>query len=418
MDDPSIGLLLGCLFLLILLSAFFSSSETAMMALNRYRLRHMAKTGHRGALRATRLLQRPDRLIGVILIGNNFVNILASSIATVLALRLWGDAGIAIATGVLTLVILIFAEVTPKTLAALHPERIAYPASIPLKMLLVALYPFVWLVNAISNGLLRCFGIRADQIKEEALNAEELRSVVHDSSKALPVKRQGMLLGVLDLEKVTVNDIMIPRNEVIGIDIEDPVEEITEQLRNCEFTRIPVYNEDINNVIGILHMRNAVKLLLRNELDKASLLQACDEPYFIPESTPLHTQLYNFQQAKQRAAMVVDEYGDVEGLVTLEDILEEIVGEFTTDIDDDSEEISPQEDGSFLVDASLTIRELNKALHWELPTQGPKTLNGLITEILEEIPDTPVCLRSGVYRIELVTLSENRVEQALISRDL
>lgn len=408
-------LLIGALVLLIFLSAFFSSSETAMMALNRYRLRHMAKNNHRGALRATRLLRRPDRLIGVILIGNNFVNILASSIATVLAIRLWGDAGIAIATGLLTLVILIFAEVTPKTLAALHPESIAFPASIPLKILLFLLYPFVWFVNAISNGLLRCIGVRADQIKEEALNADELRSVVHESGKNLPVKRQGMLLGVLDLEKVSVNDIMVPRNEIIGIDIEDPIEQITSQLHSCEYTRIPVYNEDINNVIGVLHMRSAVHLLLRNNIDKAALLKACDEPYFVPESTPLHTQLFNFQQAKQRAAIVVDEYGDVEGLVTLEDILEEIVGEFTTDIDDDGEDIKQQDDGSVLVDGSLTIRELNKAQHWELPTQGPKTLNGLITEILEEIPESPVCLHSGRYRIEILTLSENRVQQARIS---
>ncbi|NQD81374.1 HlyC/CorC family transporter, partial [Pseudomonas sp. CrR14] len=322
MDNVHPGLLIGLLIFLLACSAFFSSSETGILSLNRYRLRHMAKEGHRGAKRVSSLLSRPDRLLGTILIGNNFVNILASSIATVLAIKLYGEAGIAIATIGLTIVLLIFGEITPKTLAALHPEKVAYPASLPLQLLLKVFYPLVILLGWISNGLLRMLGVDPASKSDDALTTEELRSVVRESGHELPKNRQSMLLGILDLERVTVNDIMIPRNEVVGINLQDDLTTIIEQLRTTTHTRLPVFKQDINQVEGIVHMRELTQLLTHDELTIESLLRACSEPYFIPESTPLSTQLFNFQKQKLRIGMVVDEYGDVLGVVTLEDILE------------------------------------------------------------------------------------------------
>jgi len=402
--------LIGLLVFLIACSAFFSSAETGMLSLNRYRLRHLAKQGHRGAKRASALLNRPDRLLGTILVGNNFVNIFASVIATVLAIQLWGEAGILIATVALTLVILIFGEITPKTFAALRPEAVAYPASRPLLLLLKLIYPLVWLLSGVSNGLLRLFGIDPASKPSHGLSTEELRSVVRESGHELPPNRQNMLLGILDLEKVTVNDILIPRNEVVGIDLEDDLEAIIAQLRSTPYTRLPVFRNDLNQIEGVVHMRQIARLLTHNQLTKEALSQACLEPYFVPESTPLSTQLLNFQKQKRRIGIVVDEYGDVQGIVTLEDILEEIVGEFGPQDTLHSAEIHPQADGSQVIDGAAYIREVNKALGWQLPCDGPKTLNGLITEALESIPDSSVCLKIGPYRLEILQSAENRVK--------
>ncbi len=406
MEDIPLGLLFGVLAGLICCSAFFSGSETAMMSLNRYRLRHLVKHRHGGAMRASRLLDRTDRLIGVILIGNNFVNILASAIATVFAMRLYGEAGIAIATGLLTLVILIFAEVTPKTLAALHPERLAFPATWVLIPLLWLFYPLVWTVNLITSQILRLLGVRMQHGQTEHLSTEELRTVVHEAGALIPRRRQGMLLNILDLDKMTVNDIMVPRNEVVGIDIEDEISEIVDLLRTSQHTRLPVFRGDIQNVIGILHMRNSVRLFQSEEITRAGILQYVREPYFIPESTPLNKQLFQFQKNKRRMGLVVDEYGDIQGIVTLEDILEEIVGEFTTDFAASSKDIHPQEDGSYLIDGTALVREINRALSWRLPVDGPKTLNGLVTEHLETIPENPVCLRIGNYVMEIMQVQD------------
>jgi len=386
-----------------------------MMALNRYRLKHLVKHKHRGATLASNLLKRPDRLIGLILIGNNFVNIAASSLATVIAIRLWGDAGVAIATGLLTLVILIFSEVTPKTLAALHPERIAFPAAFILRPLLFIFYPLVWLVNHIANLLLRLLGVRIDADAADNLTQDELRTIVHEAGALIPDRHQNMLLSILDLEKVTVEDIMIPRNEVTGIDLDDNMDEIIEQIRTSQHTRLPVYTSDINNICGILHLRNAARFLTENELTKAALVQTTREPYFIPESTPLNTQLLNFQSEKRRIGLVVNEYGDVQGVATLEDILEEIVGEFTTDAAANSKDIHPQENGSYIIDGSANIRDLNKILGWNLPTEGPKTLNGLIMEFLESIPDASVAFKIGDFYIETLQTKDNIVKTARIT---
>lgn len=410
MDDLHPGFLLGLLAFLLLCSAFFSSSETGMLSLNRYRLRHQAKEGHRGAKRASALLARPDRLLGTILVGNNFVNILASSIATVLAIKLWGEAGIAIATIGLTIALLIFGEITPKTLAALRPEAIAYPVSLPLMLLQKVLYPLVALLTWISNGLLRMLGVDLSNKDSDSLSTEELRSVVRESGSDMPKNRQSMLLGILDLERVTVDDIMIPRNEVAGIDLEDDLEAIVTQLRTTPHTRLPVFRKDINQIEGIVHMRQIARLLSHDQLTRESLLEACAEPYFVPENTPLSTQLVNFQKQKRRIGIVVDEYGDVLGIVTLEDILEEIVGEFSNQDALRSPDIHPQDDGTLVIDGAAYLREVNRALEWELPCDGPKTINGLITEALEHIPDSGICLQIGRYRLEILQAAENRVK--------
>jgi len=414
LNEASLTALFSTLTGLIILSAFFSSSETGMMSLNRYRMKHLAKNGHKGALRVNKLLKRTDQLIGVILIGNNFVNILASSIATVIAIRIWGDAGIAIATVLLTVVILIFAEVTPKTLAALFPEKIAFPASHILGPLLKVLYPIVWLVNLFTGLILKILRISAADAANDHLSREELRTLVNEAGAMIPSKHKDMLVSILDLEKVTVNDIMVPRNEVVGIDLEDDMDAILRQVRSSQHTRLPVFKNDINNIQGMLHLRNLSKLLLQDDINRAMIMQLCREPYFIPESTPLNTQLINFQKAKRRIGIVVDEYGDVLGIATLEDILEEIVGEFTTDYAATSPDVIPQDDGTFIIDGSAAIRTVNKILDWKLPTDGPKTLNGLITEHLETIPETNVCMKLKGHRIEVLQIKDNVVKAAIV----
>lgn len=385
------------------------------MSLNRYRLKHLVKKKHRGARKASKLLERPDRLIGVILIGNNFVNILASAIATVIAVRLWGDAGIAIATAALTVVILIFAEVSPKTMAALHPEKIAFPASYLLAPLLKLIYPLVWVINGITNTFLRLFGVNVTGDNSHHLSTEELRTLVNEAGALLPQNNQDMLLGVLELSEVTVSDIMIPRNEVVGIDLDDDIDAIIEHLSETEYTRLPVFQGELNKVVGILHMRNLAQVFHQGSVTKAAILQVIKEPYFIPESTPLQTQILHFQSQNRRIGLVVDEYGDVQGIVTLEDILEEIVGELSSGNSEEDQDIFLQEDGSYFVDGTAYIRDVNKSLEWELPTDGPKTVNGLITETLESIPDSNVCLQIENYQIETLQISDNVIKTAKIN---
>lgn len=420
MSDIPLSLLFAALFFLVIFSAFFSSSETGMMSLNRYRMRHLAKGGHGGAKRASKLLARTDRLIGVILIGNNFVNIAAASIATIIAQRIWVDnpeLGVSIATILLTLVILIFSEVTPKTIAANHPEKIAFPAAYLLQPLLILLMPFVYVVNGIANFLIKISGLKLDQSSKDLLSTEEFRTLIHEAGSMIPKQRQQMLLSILDLEKVRVNDIMVPRNEMSGIDLDDDIRDIENLLRSSQHTRLPVWKGNINNIIGILHMRNAAKVLAQESFNKAELLQVTREPYFIPETAQLHNQLFNFQNEQRRIAVVVDEYGAVQGIATLEDILEEIVGDFTTDMSDTSLDITPQEDGSYIIDGTTTIRDLNKALDFNLSVDGPKTFSGLIIEYLESIPDSNICLKLEGYRIEILKVKANTIASAKILKD-
>ena len=415
MNSLPLGYLLGFLAFLIICSAFFSSSETGLLSLNRYRLRHLQREGHKGAQHAGRLLNQPDRLLGTILVGNNVVNILAASIATLVAVDLWGDAGVAIATTGLTIILLIFGEITPKTFAALRPETVAFPASRLLAPLMLLLLPVVWLTSFISNGLLRILGINPKERSPDTLSTEELRSVVREAGDDLPEQRQDMLLGILDLENVTVNDVMIPRNEIEGIDLNDELDQIVWQLRTTTHTRLPVFRDNINQIVGVVHMRQIARMLTLNKLTHAVLEAACVEPYFIPEDTALSVQLLNFQKHKKRMGIVVDEYGDIEGLVTLEDILEEIVGELSDGDPSEETEIIQQGENNFEIDGTAYIRDINKALGWNLPSDGPKTLNGLITEILESIPEGAVCVQIGQYLVETLEVRDNRISKARLT---
>ncbi|MEC7551092.1 MAG: HlyC/CorC family transporter [Pseudomonadota bacterium] len=407
-DEASLGILIFSFLALIVASAYFSSSETGMMSLNKYRMNHLRRGQHAGATRASKLLEKPDKLIGVILIGNNFVNFLAASIASSITVLIVGEPAPFTTAIVLTLVVLIFAEVTPKTIAALYPERIAYPSSIVLGVLLKVLYPIVWAVNFVSNTLVRTLGFhpQADS-SDQQLSQEELRTVVHESESRLPKKRQGMLLNILDLEKVQVDQIMVPRNEVTGLDIEDAMEDVLEQIASAQHTRLPVYRKDIDNIVGVLHMRSAGRLIKTENLNKAAIIQETTEPYFIPDSTPLHTQLFNFQSNKLRLAVVVDEFGAVKGIVTLEDILEEIVGEFTTDLADSNRDIFAQEDGSYLIDGGTSIRDINRTLSWQLDSESANTLNGILMEVLQSIPDASVGVKLDGYYAEILQVKDN-----------
>jgi Mg2+/Co2+ transporter CorB len=410
---PVLFVILGAL---IVLSGGFSSSETALMTLNRYRLRHLSRHGNRGARRAERLLERPDRLIGIILLGNNFVNISASSIATLIALRLGGQGAIAAATGLLTLTILIFAEVAPKTLAALRPERVAFPAAFVLGPLLKLLYPLVWLTNMLANTLLRSLGVNPTEGGQTALSREELRTVVNETGAMIPRRHQRMLLGILDLDQATVDDIMIPRNEVVGIDLGDDWSRITEQIASSEYTRLPVFEGGVDTIRGILHVRRVLTAMLDGVLTRERLLEHVREPYFVPEGTPLHQQMLNFQSERRRIGLIVDEYGEFHGLVTLEDILEEIVGEFTTDPAEAIRDIHRQPDGSYLAAGSASVRELKRLLGWDLPAEGPKTLNGLILEQLETIPEPGISLLIDGHPVTVLQAEENRVKVARLEQ--
>ncbi|AHK78348.1 hypothetical protein M911_03220 [Ectothiorhodospira haloalkaliphila] len=415
MENIPLGALAAVLVVLFICSAFFSGSETALMALNRYRMRHMAQAGHGGARRAQKLLDKPDRLIGLILLGNNFVNILITQLATYIGFRVYGDVGVAVATGLLTLTLLVFAEVAPKTLAALHSDRVAYPAAYVFTPLLVVAYPLVWTVNLVANGVLRAVGVRAENRAHQALSSEELRVAVNEAGSLIPARHQRMLVNLLDLEKATVEDIMVPRNEIVGIDLEDDWEEIEDQIIHSQYTRLPVFKGNVDNMLGFIHLRRVLPMVYRHEFSAAQLRASLREPYFIPQGTNLNRQLLNFQREQRRIGLVVDEYGDIEGLVTLEDLLEEVVGEFTTDPSAVSPEVLPQEDGSYLVDATIHLRELNRILGSRFPVDGPRTLNGMLLEYLETIPDANTSVLIDRYPIEIVHVKSNAIKTVRVS---
>ena len=413
-DDIPLAALLGLLVLLLLLSAFFSGSETALMSLNRYRLRHKARSGHRGARLAENLLERPDRLIGLILLGNNLVNFSAASLVAIISFKLGGQPAVALGTLVLTLVVLIFAEAAPKTLAALHPEKIAYPVAYIYYPLLKAVYPIVWLTNVASNGVLFLLGVRKDDADGYALSREELRTLVYEAGARISTRYRKMLVSILDLEQVTVDDVMVPHNEVVGIDLDDEIDDIITIIQNSEHTRLPVYRDNIDNVVGLLHLRRLANTINSDGFSKSMIEKLLTEPYFVPEGTPLRTQLVQFQKGRRRLALIVDEYGDIHGIVTLEDILEEIVGEFTTDPAAGDDDIIKERDDCYLIDGTANIREINRIMNWNLPTDGPKTLNGLVLECLETIPATGTGLKVAGYPMEIVETNNNRVKTARI----
>ena len=417
MDEVSIYLLSGILILLVGISAFFSGSETSMMALNRYRLRHLANDGNNGAILTSSLLERPDRLLGLILFGNNVVNFYAASLGVIIAVRLMGNIGYAVGPVILTIIFLVFAEAAPKTVAAFHPERFAFPASYVLKPLAVIFYPFVWTINRLANNLLALLRFNLEGIEHTSLSRDELRTVLSEAGKLLPTRHLDMLIGILDLEQVTVEDIMVPRNEITGVDIDDDLTENLNYLSQNSHTRVPLYRENLDEIIGVIHVRRIMRLLKDpHEITREHLEEIAEEPHFVPLSTSLNAQLLNFQRTKKRLGFVVDEYGTIQGLVTLEDILEEIVGEFTTDIQTYNVDIVEQDDASYIIDGGATLREINRQLGWDLPASGPKTLNGLILERLETMPEPGTTLKLGNFTLEITQVTDNAVKSVRVKQ--
>ena len=413
MSEIPVWVLFAILVVLIACSAFFSSSETAMMALNRYRLKNLADKGNRSAKLASRLLNQPDRLLGVILLGNNLVNLSAASISTIAALRLYGEPAIAVFTFILTLVVLIFAEVAPKTLAMRHPEKIAFPASYILIVLLWVLYPIVWIINIVANRFLRLFNIKP-QHNQDALNKDELRTVVSEAESLIPKSHHDMLMGILDLERITVEDIMVPRGAIEGIDLDDEWDEILEQLATSHHTRLPVFKGSLDNVIGVLHLRRAIVSTQTDNLDREKLVKLLRPAYFVPEDTPVMQQLLIMQKERRRLGLAVDEYGDLQGMITMDEILEEIIGEFNAQTPGDLQDVHKQSDGSYMVNGMASIRDLNRNLGWQLPVNGPKTLNGLILEQLEDIPQAGTTMLIDNYPVEVVQTKDAAVRMVRI----
>tara|TARA_B100000886_G_scaffold70791_2_gene44977 strand:- start:1813 stop:3060 length:1248 start_codon:yes stop_codon:yes gene_type:complete len=402
------------LFILLILSAFFSGAETSLMSVNRYKLKHRNKQGDKLAGKVTYLIKNPDKTLSLILLMNNFVNILASAISTIIAIKLYGEAGIAISVVVLTVVILIFAEVTPKTLAALHADKIAYPVSWLLYPLMKILRPIIMVINVITKGILRILGIRDNKINQELLTKDEIKLIVKESSQRIPKSHEDMIVNMLDLEKVKVEDAMIPRSEVYAVDIDEELSIITEKLTTSKHTRIPIYHQDINKLIGFLHKRKVMEMLLTNNFSKNFIKEVISPPYYIPEDTSLTSQLISFKRERKRIGFVVDEYGDVKGLVTLNDILEEIVGEFNNDSRDLG--ILKISDNSYMIDGSIQIREINKLLNWKISEDAAKTINGYILECLENIPKKGETFTNEGYVFEIIEISNNFVNNVKVTK--
>jgi len=411
LNEIPLWILLASIAFLVLMSAFFSGSETSMMAINRYRLKHLVKEKNKSAKRVSRLLEKTDRLLGVILIGNNFTHTLSTALATVVAIRIWSDNAVLAVTVFMTIIMIIFAEVMPKTIAALKPESIAFPSSYLLKPLSKILSPLITLVSFISNNVTKLMGIDLDNANKDELKPEELRTLLQTSG--VPKRQEEMLMGIFDMDNLSVNDVMIPKNEIIGIDLNDEIKDIVKQLQEIDFTYVPCYEDTIDNIQGFLSLNKKAEFLGSETKSIRSLKDELREPLFVPENTPLYKQLANFQSSGRRVGLIVDEYGDIEGIITLRSILEIIVGEITSE-SIEKMDIMPQADGSYLVDGSMMIREVNRRLEWELPTEGPKTLSGLILEEIQTIPDTNVGLSIENYRIETVLIKDNVIKLAKV----
>ena len=409
MNEIPLWILLASIAFLVLMSAFFSGSETSMMAINRYRLKHLVKEKNKSAKRVSRLLEKTDRLLGVILIGNNFTHTLSTALATVVAIRIWSDNAVLAVTVFMTIIMIIFAEVMPKTIAALKPESIAFPSSYLLKPLSKILSPLITLVSFVSNNVTKLIGIDLDNSNRDELKPEELRTLLQTSG--VPKRQEEMLMGIFDMDNLSVNDVMIPKNEIIGIDLNVEIEDIVKQLQEIDFTYVPCYEDTIDNIQGFLSLNKKAEFLGSETKSIRTLKDELREPLFVPENTPLYKQLANFQSSGRRVGVIVDEYGDIEGIITLRSILEIIVGEITSE-SIEKMDIMPQADGSYLVDGSMMIREVNRRLKWELPTEGPKTLSGLILEEIQTIPDTNVGLSIENYRIETVLIKDNVIKLA------
>lgn len=412
MNEIPLWILFSLIAFLVLMSAFFSGSETGMMAINRYRLKHLVQEKNKSAKRVSKLLERTDRLLGVILIGNNFTHTLATALATVIAIRIWSDNAVLAVTVFMTIVMIIFAEVMPKTIAALKPESVALPASHLLKPLSKVLSPLITLVSFVSNGTARLFGIDLDSANKDELKPEELRTLLQTSG--VPKRQEEMLMGIFDMDSLSVNDVMIPKNEIIGIDINDSLDSILNSLQEIDFTYIPCYEDSIDNILGFLSLNKKADFLVKGDQSKDSLKEELQDPLFVPENTALYKQLTNFQSTGRRVGVIVDEYGDIEGIITLRSILEVIVGEISESME--KMDILPQADGTFLIEGGMMIRDINRRLKWDLPTEGPKTLSGLILEEIQTIPDTNVGLTLEGYRLETVLIKENVIKLAKLEK--
>ena len=409
MDNISTEILIIVLVILFLLSAFFSGSETALMSINKYKMRHQAKLNNKGAKAAKKLLENPDKVIGVILLGNNLTNILITQIATLISLRLYGDIGLAIATGLLTIFILIFAELTPKTIGEMHSEKIAYSSSLLFKPMLIILYPLVFLINFIANSIIKIMGLK-DNASKSPLTSDELKTVLSESSIKFPKPHLKMLESIIDLEKATVEDIMIPRSDIYGIDIGEDIATVVNNFKRTPYTRIPVYEDNIENLLGLIHIKNIAPMLASNSIDEIEIKKLIKKPYYIVSGTSLYSQLLNFQKEKRRIGFIVDEYGDIQGLVTLEDILEEIVGDFTSDPADSEEIIPTDNENIFIIDGGAHIREINQILSINLNAKSAKTINGFILEHIENLPKINDIINIQGHTFKIIENLDNAVK--------
>ena len=412
MDDIPISALLTALAVLLVISAFFSISEISMMSLNRYRLRHLCKQGHRGAKRASSLLAQTDKLLGVVLLGNNLVNAMAAALVTIIAVRFFGNSELAvtIATLAVTFLILVFSEISPKVMGAAYPEQVAFPASYILKPLIRLFYPVIWFVNLFVQSLLWLLRLSPQGAKEHKISMPELRTLVLEASGFIPKKHQSVLLNLFELEEITVDDVMTPRSQIEAINLAAEPDILWQQLTTSHHTQLPVYQDELNNIVGIVHTRKVLHQTHGEPISLEALKQIIREPYFIPAGTPLLTQLQNFQVNQRKSGMVVDEYGELQGLVTMADILEEIVGEFTTRSPLQATFFHAQDDGSWLIDGSSSLRDLNRKLATKFPLDGPKTLNGLILEHFEDIPEAGTSFRIADHTLEIVQTQDRVVK--------
>ena len=409
MNNISTEILIIVLIILFLLSAFFSGSETALMSINKYKMRHQAKLNNKGAKAAKKLLENPDKIIGVILLGNNLTNILITQIATLISLRVYGDIGLAIATGLLTIFILIFAELTPKTIGQMHSERIAYSSSLLYKPMLILLYPFVFIINFIANSIIKIMGLE-DNVAKSSLSTEELKTVLSESSIKFPKPHLKMLESIIDLEKATVEDIMIPRSDIYGIDINEDISSVVSNFKVTPYTRIPVYEDNIENILGLIHIKNIAPLLASKSINDAEIRSLIKKPYYIVSGTSLYRQLLNFQKEKRRIAFIIDEYGDIQGLVTLEDILEEIVGDFTSDPSSSEEILTTKNDNVFIIDGGVHVREINQELGTKLIAKEAKTINGFILEHTENLPEINDIIKIQGHTFKVLENIDNAVK--------
>jgi len=409
LNNISTEILIIVLIILFLLSAFFSGSETALMSINKYKMRHQAKLNNKGAKAAKKLLENPDKIIGVILLGNNLTNILITQIATLISLRLYGDIGLAIATGLLTIFILIFAELTPKTIGEMHSEKIAYSSSLLYRPMLILLYPFVFIINLIANSIIKIMGLK-ENVAKSSLSTEELKTVLSESSIKFPKPHLKMLESIIDLEKATVEDIMIPRSDIYGIDISDDIATVVSNFKITPYTRIPVYEDNIENLLGLIHIKNIAPLLASKSINDSEIKKLIKKPYYIVSGTSLYKQLISFQKEKRRIGFIIDEYGNIQGLVTLEDILEEIVGDFTSDPSSNEEITTTNNENIYIIDGGAHIREINQELDIKLISKEAKTINGFILEHTENLPKINDIIKIQGHTFKVLESIDNAVK--------